>query len=899
MAKEIGRIGQNRYGTTGSGHIFYEEFLTSLQGIKGVQAYTEMADNDATVGAILYAIEMLMRQCEFHIEPTGNTKKDEECAEFIESCMHDMERTWTDTLSEFLSFLTYGWSYHEIVYKRRVGSTDSPITNSKHNDGLIGWRKLPIRSQDSFFSWEYKEGTDDLIGMTQMPPPTFERITIPIEKALHFRTRSRKDSPEGRSILRTAYRCFDEETEILTRKGWKKGIEIDLDDELATLNPKNKQIEYQRASEINQYLHDGDMIHMHSKFIDILVTENHRMWVKKDKADDYCIVEADKVKKSHSIMRYGNWKGVECDSYTIPAYNYSQKLRNGETQERTIPAVTLNMADWVAFLGLYLSEGCTWQRKNGNRQRIVSISQKEGDRANKIRELLARLPFNVYEHKKEQTGVMQFEISDSRLFNELIQFGKAKDKFIPDYVKSLDSRYLRILLDWLVFGDGALSGQTPVYNGTMTYGTISERLADDIQEIALLAGYEAQKRVSRVHTENQGHNFYCVSICTPKDHKIKRIEKIQYTGKVWCPTTSNGVVYVRRNGKPAWVGNCYYFKKRIEEIEGYGVERDLAGFPVLYAPPDMDIWSDDPDMRKALARAEMLVSSVRRDAREGLVLPGGENGWKFELVTSGSRRQFDTNAIIDRYDKRIATSVLADFVMLGQQQVGSFALADSKTKIFALAVGTYLDVICEVFNNQAIPRLVDINGDHFKGITDYPKMVHSDIEEVDLDQFTNALTGLVGNGILVPDEGIEDEVRRILHLPERIDTGDPSQQPGQDPQNPYDPNGIDETESKSIYKVTSIIEKYQKGTVTRNAAARLLQTIGLDEESINFYLTEADAGRKAAQEDAEPSQSDRKKKDKAEPIDDEEDARAAVEAKKSLGRGDTTAWWRKGKKDNV
>ena len=112
-------------------------------------------------------------------------------------------------------------------------------------------------------------------------------------------------------------------------------------------------------------------------------------------------------------------------------------------------------------------------------------------------------------------------------------------------------------------------------------------------------------------------------------------------------------------------------------------------------------------------------------------------------------------------------------------------------------------------------------------------------------------------------------------------------------------NGIDETESKSIYKVTSIIEKYQKGTVTRNAAARLLQTIGLDEESINFYLTEADAGRKAAQKDAEPSQGDRKKKDKAEPIGDEEDARAAVEAKKSLGRGDTTAWWRKGKKDNV
>lgn len=430
MAKELGRIGQLRYGKNGYGSIMYEEFLPELRGIKGVQAYTEMADNDATVGAILFAIEMLMRQSEFHIEPAGDSSKDKECAEFVESCLHDMERTWTDTLSEIMSFMTYGWSYHEIVYKRRVGKTNSPVTNSKYTDGLIGWRKLPIRAQDTLYGWEYKDDTDELVGMTQTPPPSLNRITIPLEKALHFRTRSRKDSPEGRSILRTAYRS-------------------------------------------------------------------------------------------------------------------------------------------------------------------------------------------------------------------------------------------------------------------------------------------------------------------------------------------------------------YYFKKRIEEIEGYGIERDLAGFPVLYSPPDMDIFDDDnPEMQAALAWAENVVSSIRRDAREGLVLKGGYeqgSGWKLELLTSGSRRQFDTNAIIDRYDKRIATSVLADFVMLGQNQVGSFALADSKTKIFALAVGTFLDIICEVFNNQGIPRLVDINGDHFKGITDYPKMKHGDIEEVDLQQFADYLVKLSGAGIIVPDDNLEDEARRIGKLPEKLQTATPEE----------------------------------------------------------------------------------------------------------------------------
>lgn len=427
---ELGRIGQLRWGSAGGESVFFEEFLRELQGVRGVQAYQEMADNDSTIGAILFAIEMLIRQCEFHIEPASQDPADVAAAEFVESCMDDMERTWADTLSEIVSFLTYGWSYHEIVYKRRCGKTSSPITNSKYDDGLIGWRKLPIRSQDTLYGWEYAPGTDDLTGMTQNPPPDFGEITIPLEKALHFRTRARKDNPEGRSILRTAYR------------------------------------------------------------------------------------------------------------------------------------------------------------------------------------------------------------------------------------------------DW-------------------------------------------------------------------------------------------------------------YFKKRLCEIEAYGIERDLAGFPVLYAPPEMDIWNpNDQDAVEALSRAEYIVSSIRRDAREGLVLPGkaadgSQNGWELQLLTSGSRRQFDTNAIIDRYNKQIATSVLADFVMLGQQQVGSFALADSKTKIFALAIGTYLDIICEVFNIQGIPRLIDLNGDHFKGISGYPTMEHGDIEDTDLMAFSTFIKDMIGAGILEPDESLEDEVRRVGGLPEKKDGDQP------------------------------------------------------------------------------------------------------------------------------
>lgn len=169
-------------------------------------------------------------------------------------------------------------------------------------------------------------------------------------------------------------------------------------------------------------------------------------------------------------------------------------------------------------------------------------------------------------------------------------------------------------------------------------------------------------------------------------------------------------------------------------------------------------------MIKINAALTRMVKSVRRDEYEGLVLP---HGFEFELVSTGGARQFDTNAIINRYDTKIAMTVLADFLMLGHNKVGSFALSSDKTELFSVAISSFLDVICETFNNQSIPALIDINGDHFNGITDYPKMTHGEIEDVDIKSAGQFIKDMTGIGIIVPDDGLEDYVREIGHLPER------------------------------------------------------------------------------------------------------------------------------------
>ena len=110
-------------------------------------------------------------------------------------------------------------------------------------------------------------------------------------------------------------------------------------------------------------------------------------------------------------------------------------------------------------------------------------------------------------------------------------------------------------------------------------------------------------------------------------------------------------------------------------------------------------------------------------------------------------------------------TVLADFIFLGHDKTGSWALSSDKTQLFAVAIGAFLDIICETFNSQGIPALIDLNREHFAGIMEYPKMTHGDIEDVDITKVSAFIKDMVGIGVLIPDDGLEDYIRQAGHLP--------------------------------------------------------------------------------------------------------------------------------------
>lgn len=394
LLEEYGRSGLRHWG----GFVF-EEWLRELQqGRRAAEVYREMMDQDPIIGAIMYAIQMLMRRVTWWVDAADDSPEAQQGKEWFESVMHDMANSWPDTIGEIISFLGYGWSYHEIVYKVRKGESRDRLKNSKFDDGTIGVAKLPLRSQDSLWKWVFDD-VGECVGMIQNPPPDYLLRYIPREKSLLFRTTIFKDNPEGRSILRNAYRSW-------------------------------------------------------------------------------------------------------------------------------------------------------------------------------------------------------------------------------------------------------------------------------------------------------------------------------------------------------------YFLRNIQNIEGIGMERDLAGLPVLTPPEGVDIWdSSDPSMANVRQNAQNVVSSIRRDEQEGILIP---YGWELKLLSTGGSRQFDTSAIIGRYENRIATSVLADLVMMGQDKVGSYALAVTKKDLFAASLGVYLDIISSIINTDLIPNLWRING--FKG--PMPKLMHGAVETVDLDTLGNYISRLGSSGAPIDWEAV-------------------------------------------------------------------------------------------------------------------------------------------------
>ena len=202
-------------GVSGSnvhnGNIRADEFLPELRGKKAIRTYQQMRDNDATIGAVLYAVEQILRDVDLKVKSADDSEQAKAEANFVEQVLEDMEHTLDDHISEALSFLGYGFSWFEVVYKRREStSTLNPKKKTKFPDGRVGVRKLASRAPWTVSRFDVDQKTGDILGMYQDTGQAYSdgKHYIPTKKSLYYRTTVINNDPSGRSILRNAYTSY-------------------------------------------------------------------------------------------------------------------------------------------------------------------------------------------------------------------------------------------------------------------------------------------------------------------------------------------------------------------------------------------------------------------------------------------------------------------------------------------------------------------------------------------------------------------------------------------------------------------------------------------------------------------------------------------------------------------
>ena len=323
--------------------------------------------------------------------------------------------------------------------------------------------------------------------------------------------------------------CFDETSEVLTDDGWKFWPDVTEDDEFCTL--KDGKIVYDKPTQWVVADFDGELIGWKSETVDILVTPNHNMYVQDDRARKKFWFEPAEVtatKKRLVLRTGGDWQGVN-DASALPSFYKG------------------SMVAWAALVGAYIADGHCHHRSvvfgNCPPHKQADFC-KIADDAGYSAKMYGR---DLY-------------INSVELVRHFRDFGNALQKRIPQYIKDATPEVISAFLSGYAAGDGS---RRPT---NLVYTTISRDLADDLQEALLKVGQvgtvSIRDRRNESHMLNgvecvNRHIAYDVSVAQEKKKSTLNPDicyRQEHKGKIYCVTVPSHVIYVRRNGKPYWIG---------------------------------------------------------------------------------------------------------------------------------------------------------------------------------------------------------------------------------------------------------------------------------------------------------------------------------------------------------
>jgi len=352
------------------------------------------------------------------------------------------------------------------------------------------------------------------------------------------------------------YDCYSDDTEFLTNNGWKKFDDVLVTDTLATFN-ENHHIIYQFPTERIDSTFTGNMYHLTGYHVDTFVTSNHNMYVKP---------------YSRATKQEGKWgfeRAAEL-SETFDTLNVIQPKKNRQLLPKGFNIQLLEEIDLLSYLkliGWYVSDGTMNFYPDGKvKHMMISQSKPQSKLSRSLNKQILNKEIQCNEYTYDPNGIAKHPETRWVFKRTLSQFiyndcgHLSKNKRLPEWCFFLTKREMTTLLIALIQGDGTKKDhQTHTY----VYYTINKMLADDVQRLAFLCGFETSlygpyPLMTKFSSDNNMYQIHINMrpIQTRRHVRSSSVKKIPVINKrIVCFMVPNYTLVTRRNGHIGLHGN--------------------------------------------------------------------------------------------------------------------------------------------------------------------------------------------------------------------------------------------------------------------------------------------------------------------------------------------------------
>ena len=342
--------------------------------------------------------------------------------------------------------------------------------------------------------------------------------------------------------------CVDEETEILTKRGFVFNSGLLDNDEIVTLS-ESGSVQWSKMDEIFRKTVDMDCVEFDARNFNALVTANHRWLLQpyRGSGDMFFRETKDMVGKYARIP-----KSLE---------------HHGATQKEK-----LYSDDYVELMAWIFAEGY-YCKQEGKKDNSIIISQSETKNpvyCDEIRSVLRRMGIEWKEYGYEYSNATNFRFA--HLPGEEIKKRFPAKQPDADFAMSLTRSQCKLFIDTFVKADGWTDN-----SGTQAISQKSKETTDVICMIGVLGGY-----VPSV-VPPTSNNCYTVRFTQFKSVETNELNPVisRYKGVIWCPSTKYGTFYARRKGKCYWTGNTLPTDGDVKVMVGGKTNRIIANNPCM------------------------------------------------------------------------------------------------------------------------------------------------------------------------------------------------------------------------------------------------------------------------------------------------------------------------------